>query len=94
MYYFPKSNTGIWRITLSPVEAGGPYNLTIYQSTTNSSVMLTDVLFGDIWLCGGQSNMAFTVGQVSMFLPKTFGVFIPLVFIDVQGIGINYVLVV
>ncbi|XP_056622150.1 sialate O-acetylesterase [Triplophysa dalaica] len=55
---------GIWRITLSPVEAGGPYNLTISQSTTNSSVMLTDVLFGDIWLCGGQSNMAFTVGQI------------------------------
>ncbi|KAA0714858.1 Sialate O-acetylesterase [Triplophysa tibetana] len=55
---------GIWRITLSPVEAGGPYNLIIAQINTNSSMMLTDVLFGDIWLCGGQSNMAFTVGQI------------------------------
>lgn len=60
--------TGIWRTTLNPVEAGGPYILTASQSPTNSSVTLTDVLFGDIWLCSGQSNMAFTVGQVSTFL--------------------------
>ncbi|XP_077050657.1 sialate O-acetylesterase isoform X2 [Siphateles boraxobius] len=55
---------GIWRTTLNPVEAGGPYILTASQSTTNSSITLTDVLFGDIWLCSGQSNMAFTVGQL------------------------------
>ncbi|KAL1256669.1 hypothetical protein QQF64_012214 [Cirrhinus molitorella] len=55
---------GIWRATLKPVEAGGPYNLTASQSITNSSITLTDILFGDAWLCSGQSNMAFTVGQV------------------------------
>ncbi|XP_056112443.1 sialate O-acetylesterase [Rhinichthys klamathensis goyatoka] len=55
---------GIWRTTLNPVEAGGPYILTASQSTTNSSITLTDVLFGDIWLCSGQSNMAFTVDQL------------------------------
>lgn len=60
--------TGIWRTTLKPMEAGGPYILTAYQSTTNTSIVLKDVLFGDIWLCSGQSNMAFTVGQVSKFL--------------------------
>lgn len=58
-------STGIWRAALKPVEAGGPYNLTASQSITNSSITLTDVLFGDTWLCSGQSNMAFTVGQVS-----------------------------
>jgi len=62
--------SGIWRATLDPVEAGGPYVLTASQSTTNSSITLTDVLFGDIWLCSGQSNMAFTVGQVSKLLLK------------------------
>ncbi|XP_026143438.1 sialate O-acetylesterase isoform X2 [Carassius auratus] len=57
---------GIWRTTLKPVEASGrPYNLTASQNITNSSITLTDVLFGDIWLCSGQSNMAFTVGQVN-----------------------------
>ncbi|XP_058606484.1 sialate O-acetylesterase isoform X2 [Onychostoma macrolepis] len=55
---------GIWRTTLKPEEAGGPYKLTASQSITNSSITLTDVLFGDIWLCSGQSNMAFTLGQV------------------------------
>uniref|UniRef100_A0A8C1T172 Sialic acid acetylesterase n=1 Tax=Cyprinus carpio TaxID=7962 RepID=A0A8C1T172_CYPCA len=55
---------GIWRTTLRPVKAGGSYNLTASQSITNSSITLTDVLFGDTWLCSGQSNMAFTVGQV------------------------------
>lgn len=60
--------SGIWRTTLNPVEAGGPYNLTAFQNTTKSSITLTDVLFGDIWICSGQSNMAFTVSQVSKFL--------------------------
>ncbi|XP_068569165.1 sialate O-acetylesterase-like [Cebidichthys violaceus] len=46
---------GIWRVTLDPVEAGGPYNVT--AAVQSSTVTLTDVLFGDIWLCGGQSNM-------------------------------------
>nr|ACO14464.1 Sialate O-acetylesterase precursor [Esox lucius] len=54
--------TGIWRVTLVPVQAGGPYNVTaVFQ---NQSITLTDVLFGDVWLCGGQSNMAFTTSQV------------------------------
>ncbi|XP_054469024.1 sialate O-acetylesterase [Anoplopoma fimbria] len=46
---------GIWRVTLDPVEAGGPYNVT--AANQSSTATLTDVLFGDIWLCGGQSNM-------------------------------------
>ncbi|KAK2846979.1 hypothetical protein Q5P01_009978 [Channa striata] len=53
---------GIWRITLDPVDAGGPYNVT--AAAQNSSATLTDVLFGDVWLCGGQSNMRFTISQV------------------------------
>lgn len=48
---------------LDPVLAGGPYNLTAVQK--ESKIVLTDVLFGDVWLCGGQSNMAFTLGQVT-----------------------------
>ncbi|XP_074534926.1 sialate O-acetylesterase [Halichoeres trimaculatus] len=53
---------GIWRVTLDPVEAGGPYNVT--AATEDSKATLTDVLFGDIWLCGGQSNMYFFLNQV------------------------------
>ncbi|XP_012679496.2 sialate O-acetylesterase [Clupea harengus] len=56
---------GIWRVTLDPVKAGGPYNVSAVQKGgSDAEVTLTDVLFGDVWLCGGQSNMAFTVSQM------------------------------
>lgn len=58
---------GFWKVILDPVQAGGPYNLTAVQR--ESKIVLTDVLFGDVWLCGGQSNMAFTVGQVTAASP-------------------------
>ncbi|KAJ4936023.1 hypothetical protein JOQ06_017547 [Pogonophryne albipinna] len=45
-----------------PVEAGGPYNVT--AAVQNIIAVLTDVLFGDIWLCGGQSNMLFEVSKI------------------------------
>ncbi|XP_055736812.1 sialate O-acetylesterase-like [Salvelinus fontinalis] len=54
---------GIWKVALVPMEAGGPYNLTAVLQN-NHSITITDVLFGDVWLCGGQSNMAFTTSQV------------------------------
>lgn len=53
---------GIWRVSLEPVEAGGPYNVTV--TFHNDTAALTDVLFGDVWLCGGQSNMFFKTSQV------------------------------
>ncbi|XP_036392176.1 sialate O-acetylesterase-like isoform X1 [Megalops cyprinoides] len=56
---------GLWRVALDPVKAGGPYNVTAVQQGKNITwVTLTDVLFGDVWLCGGQSNMLFTLSQV------------------------------
>jgi sialate O-acetylesterase len=47
-------NDGKWHLTLAPVAAGGPYALTVKGSNT---IVLRDVLVGDVWLCGGQSNM-------------------------------------
>ncbi|XP_051254303.1 sialate O-acetylesterase isoform X2 [Dicentrarchus labrax] len=52
---------GIWRVTLDPVEAGGPY--IVIAAVQNGTAVLTDVLFGDVWLCGGQSNMYFKTSQ-------------------------------
>ncbi|XP_054884535.1 sialate O-acetylesterase [Poeciliopsis prolifica] len=52
----------IWQVTLEPVDAGGPYS--IYAVTESSICSLKDVLFGDIWICGGQSNMLFTMSQI------------------------------
>ncbi|WP_239615989.1 sialate O-acetylesterase [Cohnella mopanensis] len=46
---------GIWKAELHTLEAGGPYELTIQSG--DESVVFRDVLFGDVWLAGGQSNM-------------------------------------
>lgn len=45
---------GNWSVFLPPTKAGGPYSLDIVAS---NSITLKDILFGDVWLCSGQSNM-------------------------------------
>jgi sialate O-acetylesterase len=45
---------GRWEANIEPPAAGGPYTVKIDGP---QSVELHDVLVGDVWLCGGQSNM-------------------------------------
>jgi len=45
---------GRWQVRIEPPAAGGPYTLTIVGA---QHVELHEVLVGDVWLCGGQSNM-------------------------------------
>lgn len=49
---------GKWKVTLNPVPAGGPYVLTVRGKNT---ITFSDVLVGEVWICSGQSNMAWTV---------------------------------
>lgn len=51
-------NEGAWRVALAPIPAGGPYTLTVRGKT---EVSFSDVLVGEVWICSGQSNMAWTV---------------------------------
>ena len=46
---------GNWRVALEPRPAGGPYSLKVNE------LELTDVLYGEVWLCSGQSNMEWPV---------------------------------
>lgn len=46
---------GAWRLCLPPHKAGGPFTLTVSDGET--SCRFSDVLFGEVWLAGGQSNM-------------------------------------
>jgi sialate O-acetylesterase len=43
-----------WEVKIQPPPAGGPYTLRISGPET---LELHNVLVGDVWLCGGQSNM-------------------------------------
>lgn len=45
---------GRWEVIMSPSKYGGPYQIEIKGSNT---IILKDVLVGDVWLCSGQSNM-------------------------------------
>ena len=51
---------GKWMLKLAPLEAGGPYKLTI-KGNKSESVIIDDVLIGDVWICSGQSNMEWVV---------------------------------
>jgi len=45
---------GKWKALLKPLTAGGPHEMTIRGKNT---IVLKNILVGDVWVCGGQSNM-------------------------------------
>lgn len=49
-----------WSITVQTPATGGPYTLLIKGENT---ILLEDILIGEVWLCGGQSNMEMTVDE-------------------------------
>ncbi|KQV52557.1 hypothetical protein ASC95_29535 [Pelomonas sp. Root1217] len=51
---------GRWRVQLAPLPAGGPHRLVV---TGDKTAVLNDVLVGDVWLLGGQSNMEWPLAQ-------------------------------
>lgn len=55
------NDQGKWLVTLTPVEAGGPYTLT--AKTTKETVTLSDIMVGEVWICSGQSNMEWPLEQ-------------------------------
>ncbi|WP_432712505.1 sialate O-acetylesterase [Pedobacter sp.] len=52
---------GKWQINLPPQKAGGPYEMTF---TASNQLVVKDILFGDVWLCSGQSNMELTMERL------------------------------
>lgn len=51
---------GDWVVQLDGLEPGGPYTLTI---SADEERVISDVLVGDVWVLGGQSNMEIPVGR-------------------------------
>ena len=57
----------IWSVTLDPVSEEGPFDIHVSQPSangTNVTITIHDVLFGDVWICSGQSNMQLTVSMI------------------------------
>lgn len=55
--------SGNWACTLPATPAGGPYEININEKSVK------DVLFGDVWLCAGQSNMVINMERVKEKYP-------------------------
>lgn len=53
--------TGVWRQTLPPQVANSVGQNISFSCSSGENFVLADVLFGDVVICGGQSNMQFTV---------------------------------
>jgi sialate O-acetylesterase len=56
-------NQGHWQLQLDPLEASAdPAPLLI--TSDSGSIRFHDVLVGDVWLCGGQSNMEYPLRRI------------------------------
>ena len=55
-----KARDGKWMVRLKAMAAGGPYTLSI---SCENIIILTNILVGEVWLCSGQSNMQWPLGE-------------------------------
>ena len=58
---------GKWKVVLPAQKAGGPFGMEISASNT---IKLKNILFGDVWLCSGQSNMELPMSRVAVLYGK------------------------
>lgn len=62
--------SGHFTVSLPPLKAGGPYELAVVA--TSGTLLVRDLLIGDVFLCSGQSNMEMSV-QGSQDAGERFG---------------------
>lgn len=66
------TSDGTWSIKVPTPSAGGPYNITLRGWST---VVLENILIGEVWVCSGQSNMEWSSWnnnkQINDEMPKS-----------------------
>jgi sialate O-acetylesterase len=64
-YQTTANENGEWKIQLKEHSAGGPHTMKIISSDT---IVIENILFGDVWICSGQSNMNYRLsGSKSIY---------------------------
>ena len=56
--------SAIWRIQIEPISEPGPFTMNI--TCKDEILILNDVMFGDVWLCSGASNMGIPLWEVNI----------------------------
>jgi len=63
-------NSGKWKAKISTPAAGGPYTITIKGRM--NTIVLDNILIGEVWICSGQSNMEMSnTKQIQDELPNS-----------------------
>lgn len=58
---------GNWQLLLPPQKVGGPFE---FKITASNEISVSDIYFGDVWLCSGQSNMELTMSRLKEKYPE------------------------
>lgn len=70
-YETTASDLARWTVKIKTPAAGGPYSISI---TSRNTIVLEDVLIGEVWVCSGQSNMEWSfyngVKDIATEFPK------------------------
>jgi len=59
------SESGVWQISVRTPKAGGPYTMKIEDKSY--SILLQNIMIGEVWLCSGQSNMEFQMQSLGVW---------------------------
>lgn len=64
-YIATADKNGTWRQLLPPTQASKKNYTLTFKSSVGETASLKDVLFGEVYICGGQSNMVFAMPSVT-----------------------------
>ena len=76
---------GRWAVRLDPMPAGGPHELVV--SAAGSRIVAGNVLFGDVWVASGQSNMVWPLSQARNGTEETAAASLPITGPGIQVIS-------
>jgi len=57
-------SNGNWLVTLDPMQASATPG-ELFIKTADNTVVLENILVGEVWLCSGQSNMNIPCGKIA-----------------------------
>ena len=62
---------GKWEMTFSAKEATAEPQTLVIDDSCGNSITITDILVGDVWIIGGQSNAEITMNEIPELITKT-----------------------